>query len=599
LGAAEAAWFEMEARVHEEQARLNEVARQAEEALAREEQAHQAEGVRELPRAFEEQTWTEAPELELTGQIVLEAESEVEVAPVDDFESQGDGDIESARQRAQNDLAREMNEALLRAGAAPVDEWLEEERPAPPEPAPETILDPEAIALESAAGESELPEAQIDELPPEPVQAASTEPEGWSITPPQFYETQFMGPSPGAASSEADLWRIVQFDAAPAPATGSTSADSFEEALRRVDTNLEQLAGLQAPPAPAPIEQVIPEAVVETIELEPAGDDILTSARETSPPVELAGDDWLADGEDDLTEDPKDQAEAAKLRRQRMLRRALENMGALQRPGSSPTPAEPAATTAAPSPAPATAPSAPTTPDEATLAATIEAKFLSISGKRDHFAVLGLTQAAGREQVKAAFLALAKVFHPDRLPASLGHLAPKMSAVFEAVREAYELLYDDQRRRAYLLTLQTTSTEAAAADSRGEARAQEEFKKGEVFFRKRDFFTAEEHFARAYGLDPRAEFLAARAWALYMDPNRRSEIPRARQMMQDALKANPACDRAHYQLGVIARVENDMAAAERHFQEAVRANPRHLEANQELRLIKLRKEKEGKKGLFR
>ena len=42
----------------------------------------------------------------------------------------------------------------------------------------------------------------------------------------------------------------------------------------------------------------------------------------------------------------------------------------------------------------------------------------------------------------------------------------------------------------------------------------------------------------------------------------------------------------------------DMDRAERHFREAVKANPKHLEANQEIRLIEMRKKKaaEPKKG---
>ena len=82
-----------------------------------------------------------------------------------------------------------------------------------------------------------------------------------------------------------------------------------------------------------------------------------------------------------------------------------------------------------------------------------------------------------------------------------------------------------------------------------------------------------------------------------MDPARKPEGGNARAMMQKALTIDPNCDRAHYQLGVIARVEGDMARAEKHFREAVRVNPRHLEASQELRLIDMRRKKEtGKKG---
>jgi hypothetical protein len=41
-----------------------------------------------------------------------------------------------------------------------------------------------------------------------------------------------------------------------------------------------------------------------------------------------------------------------------------------------------------------------------------------------------------------------------------------------------------------------------------------------------------------------------------------------------------------------------MDRAEHHFREAVRVNPRHLEATQEIRLIEMRKKKAGKSGFF-
>ena len=120
-----------------------------------------------------------------------------------------------------------------------------------------------------------------------------------------------------------------------------------------------------------------------------------------------------------------------------------------------------------------------------------------------------------------------------------------------------------------------------------------------MLLRKREVAAAEELYARAHQLDPKPLYLASRAWALYMDPQLKSESARAKQMMTDAVRAEPTCDRAHYQLGVIARVEGDADRAERHFREAVRANPKHLEASQELRLIEMRKRNPPKKGLFR
>ncbi len=127
-------------------------------------------------------------------------------------------------------------------------------------------------------------------------------------------------------------------------------------------------------------------------------------------------------------------------------------------------------------------------------------------------------------------------------------------------------------------------------------------KMGEVFFKKRDYKQAEDHFTRAHALDGGATSLSARAWCIYMDPARKAEAGTARKLMEDALKLDPKCDRAHYQLGVIARVEGDMDRAERHFRQAVQLNPKHLEANQELRLIDMRKKKATEKkggGFFK
>jgi curved DNA-binding protein CbpA len=262
--------------------------------------------------------------------------------------------------------------------------------------------------------------------------------------------------------------------------------------------------------------------------------------------------------------------------------------------------AETSAATAVPPPAePAPGPAEALTPAERKIAASVEERYRALAGKPTHHSVLGLGAHPTRDQVKAAFLEHAKVFHPDRLPSSLAALAPKMTAVFEAIREAYEVLHDDQRRHQYEQALQAQADQPRGGpDPKAIAQAADEFKKGEALFRRRDFAKAEECYVRAYALDPKADYLAARAWALYMDPGRKHEAARARQMLQDALKADPGCDRAHYQLGIIARVDNDAAAAERHFRDAVKANPRHFEANQELRLIEMRKKKSGKKGLF-
>lgn len=371
-------------------------------------------------------------------------------------------------------------------------------------------------------------------------------------------------------SQEADLWSA-------APPSG---VESFEEALRRVDSSLEALVGS----SPAAAEEPMIEPIIEAEVFVPGP---------TPPPVNVAA---RIDAASDSAS--SDSAEQARLRRQRLLKRAMENLSSMPTSSGSGVNSSGSGINAPPPSSPSAATNAIPVPSaaEQTLAAQIEARFSQLA-KKDPFLVLGLQPTSNRDQVKAAFLSLAKTFHPDRLPPSLPHLAQKMSAVFESIRESYETLYDDQKRAAFTTAQQ--NRQASRLDPAQAQQASDLFKMAEVFFKKRDYRQAESHYARSHAVDKGATSLAAQGWAIYMDPARRSEAQQARALMQKALGIDANNDRAHYQLGVIARVEGDMDRAERHFREAVRVNPKHLEANQELRLIEMRKKKaatEPKKG---
>lgn len=276
-------------------------------------------------------------------------------------------------------------------------------------------------------------------------------------------------------------------------------------------------------------------------------------------------------------------AEEARLRRLRLLRKGMENLGMPLRPEPV-RPSEPERAAEPPSSASTQEPAA------LELAAAIERRHQQLSEPRTHFEVLGLPRGADRDAVKGAFLALVKQFHPDRLPPSMGHLAGKLNAIFEQLREAQEVLSDEVRRAVYIHGLEEADRKARAmAEGGGPAQAADLFRQGEVALRRRDLRTAEALYEKAHGLDPKPLYLAAQGWAIYLDTSRKGEVERAKSLIASALKADPRCDRAAYQLGVIAKVEGDVERAQRHFREAIRLNEKHLEAQQELRLIDLRR----------
>jgi curved DNA-binding protein CbpA len=279
----------------------------------------------------------------------------------------------------------------------------------------------------------------------------------------------------------------------------------------------------------------------------------------------------------------------AKARRQRLLSKALQNMGVGPfgaRPTATPVPGSVAAVGGAGGSPGATPPPGQTRAAPGTAEAALRQALLEVAPRareKSLFTRLGLVEGASKDEVKRAFLAVARQFHPDRFASpSLGDLKQAVSDFFTSVNEAYEVLSDDRKRAEYLAAVKGGSTNPQRSES-----ARIDFQKGEACLRTRDYARARGFLESAVRADARAEYQAALAWTYLVDPAGK-DLAKARALVAEAAK-DPKCDRAQYVAGIVARDEGNEAEAERFFRAALAANPRHADAMRELKLVEGRR----------
>lgn len=210
--------------------------------------------------------------------------------------------------------------------------------------------------------------------------------------------------------------------------------------------------------------------------------------------------------------------------------------------------------------------------------------------KENYFEMLGVTLENSTDEVKHAYIMLAKTWHPDRLPSILADVKDQCARVFARMSEAHQTLTDGEKRKRYLtLMKEGGETPEAQQEIQNVVGAAVEFQKAEICLKKNDMAQAELLARRAVQMDSnQADYIALLAWIESLkDPSPEGTQARIADLDR-AIRINERCERAYFYRAMLYKRHNRDGPALKDFQKVNQLNPKNIDAQRELRLYEMR-----------
>lgn len=201
----------------------------------------------------------------------------------------------------------------------------------------------------------------------------------------------------------------------------------------------------------------------------------------------------------------------------------------------------------------------------------------------DPFALFGVDAHATNEEIRAQFLRLMRLAHPDRLPEELANLTPIATRLVSRLNACYALLSDSTKRAELASHIRGAQKEDAVQTARQALKLLERDVQSAVQMAKR---------ALALGSNENPELQFACAWVLAHEASEQTdEGLRGSVVVLDRLirEHNDYATGYFYRAQLHKRLGN-AANALRDLKAALECDENHLEATRELRLFRMRLE---------
>ncbi len=214
--------------------------------------------------------------------------------------------------------------------------------------------------------------------------------------------------------------------------------------------------------------------------------------------------------------------------------------------------------------------------------------------RQTYYEVLGVEPPVDSAVIQAAFLQLAKRWHPDKLPPELQDLKPLANKVFSRMAEAHQVLIDPTSRADYERHLRDPrSGDDEQAVVERALLAVSAFQRAEVYARKGDWTSAERLARQAMEADPeQREYGALWAWIVIKSGQRvpGDAADDLLELLDQAVRAAKDNVRVRLYRAQVLKWAGRVSEAMRDYRAVVALEPNHIEAQRELRLQRMRSE---------
>jgi len=197
---------------------------------------------------------------------------------------------------------------------------------------------------------------------------------------------------------------------------------------------------------------------------------------------------------------------------------------------------------------------------------------------KDYYGILKVDRSATSEEIRNAYLKLAKEHHPDKVASERDPAST--SEEFALIVEAYKVLMDRQKRRQYDLSLLAPSTARSPEAEAGRAQAESSFKHGVSALESGEFARAELYFRAAVDRNPEVAKYKSYLGVAIAGQGKRFKMAEAR--CKEAIQMEIYNSEHYVNLGIVYLDKGEEEKARVEFQHALEWNPHNQRATKEL-----------------